>query len=163
MLKNFDFKSFGVGLLIGLIVALFVLIIMIIRKAAENRANKKQLESLKNTLATRMEIESAGVHQVKGDLETLKKENENMRITLSTLDQKAGRREMRQLQMYQIAVERLMVSSPGFAPAWQAAMNEAENSLKGAISGKIPFISRFISMGGDKKGVEGYLEQNQDK
>ena len=119
-MNDFDFKSFGIGLLVGLVALLIVFIVMLIRGASQKRAYKKEAEKLKNTLATRMEIETAGVHQVKGDLETLKKENENMSITLSTLDQKAGRREIRQLQTYQIAVESLMVSSPGFAPAWQA-------------------------------------------
>ena len=80
-------------------------------------------------------------------VDALKKENENMRITLSTLDQKAGRKETRQLQLYQIAIEKLMVSSPGFAPAWQQALSEAEESLKSSIVGKIPFVGRFITSG----------------
>lgn len=148
-MNNFDFKSFGIGLLIGLIVAVVILLVMVIRKMSEAKKYKKQIETLKGTLATRMEIETAGVHQVKGDLETLKKENENMRITLSTLDQKAGRRETRQLQIYQMAVERLTVSSPGFGPAWMSAMADAEKSLKDSMTGKIPFISKFISRGGN--------------
>ena len=82
-----------------------------------------------------------------GEVDALKKENENMRITLSTLDQKAGRKETRQLQLYQIAIEKLMVSSPGFAPAWQQALSEAEESLKSSIVGKIPFVGRFITSG----------------
>ena len=152
-MNDFDFKSFGIGLLVGLVALLIVFIVMLIRGASQKRAYKKEAEKLKNTLATRMEIETAGVHQVKGDLETLKKENENMRITLSTLDQKAGRREIRQLQTYQIAVERLMVSSPGFAPAWQAAMSEAETALKNASTGRIPFVGKFISRGGASNNI----------
>lgn len=144
-MNNFNFKSFGIGLIVGLICLLVVFIIMLIRKSISDKKHKKEMVELKKVLATRMEIENAGVHSVKTEVDILKKENENMRITLSTLDQKAGRKEMRQLQLYQIAIEKLMVSSPGFAPAWQQALKEAEDNLKNSIAGKIPFIGRFIS------------------
>lgn len=144
-MDNFNFKSFGIGLLIGLICLLIVFIIMLIRKSMSDKKHKKEVTELKKVLATRMEIENAGVHSVKTEVDTLKKENENMRVTLSTLDQKAGRKEIRQLQLYQIAIEKLMVTSPGFAPAWQQSLKEAEDNLKSSMAGKIPFIGRFIA------------------
>ena len=119
-MSNFSFKSFGIGLLVGLVCLLIVFIIMYIRKKISDKNHKKAMAELKKMLSTRMEIENEGVNSVKTEVDALKKENENMRITLSTLDQKAGRKETRQLQLYQIAIEKLMVSSPGFAPAWQA-------------------------------------------
>ena len=101
----------------------------------------------KNNQKTHKAYKKPNTKAFKTEVDALKKENENMRITLSTLDQKAGRKETRQLQLYQIAIEKLMVSSPGFAPAWQQALSEAEESLKSSIVGKIPFVGRFITSG----------------
>ena len=146
-MSNFSFKSFGIVLLVGLVCLLIVFIIMYIRKKISDKNHKKAMAELKKMLSTRMEIENEGVNSVKTEVDALKKENENMRITLSTLDQKAGRKETRQLQLYQIAIEKRMVSSAGFAPAWQQELSEAEQSLRSSIVGKIPFVGRFITSG----------------
>lgn len=144
-MDSIQFKSFGIGLLIGLVVAIVVAAILLLQKVAQKRMMNKKMEDLKATLANRMDIESSGVGKIKDDLEGLRKENENMRITLSTLDQKAGRKEIKRLQVYQIALDKLVVSSPGFAPAWQTAVQEAELMVKEATMGSIPLIGKYIA------------------
>lgn len=156
-MQNFDFKSCGIGLLIGLVIALLVFCVMMIQKSIQKKAAKKQIDDLKNMLSNRMDIESTGLTSVKAEIEALKKQNENMRVTLSTLDQKPGRKEMKRLQVYQTAVEKLMISSPGFAAAWQVAVGEAEKGLKEASVGSIPFIGKFIT---DKNSAELSLDKN---
>ena len=91
-----------------------------------------------------MEIESEGIEKLKKNNEELKTQNENLRISLQTMSQKPGRKEMERLQVYQKAVDRLTINSPGFGPAWQAALKESEEEFSKTYSGVLPFIRRVI-------------------
>ena len=95
-------------------------------------------------LTSRMEIESEGVEKLKRSNEELKTQNENLRISLQTMSQKPGRKEIERLQVYQKAVDRLTINSPGFGPAWQAALKESEEEFSKTYSGVLPFIRRVI-------------------
>ena len=67
---------------------------------------------------------------------------------VQVLNQKPGRQELRQAQIYQKAVEIMFEKSPGFAPAWQITLKEAEEEMKNAERGIIPFIKRMTSTAG---------------
>jgi hypothetical protein len=95
-------------------------------------------------LTDRMDLESEGLAKLKEQNEELKKQNENLRISLSTYSQKPGRKEVARLQIYQLAVDRLTINSPGFGAAWQAALKESENEFQKTYVGVQPFIKRLI-------------------
>jgi hypothetical protein len=63
-----------------------------------------------------MDIEAEGLSKLKAENESLKKANENLRITVNTYSQKPGRKEISRLQVYQLAVDRLTINSPASAP-----------------------------------------------
>lgn len=130
-------KEFFIGLGIGLAIALIVYIWQRISKA---RAIKK----LKKQLGQRMDLESTGLSTLNKELEDLKKQNENLRITNSELSQKPGRAEIHQLQVYQKAVDKLMLSAPGFGPAWQSAISDTESELAKIYTGDEAFVKKVI-------------------
>src|SRR5919205_987472 len=78
---------------------------------AENRA-------LREHLYTKMEIDAAGLSQLKQEHERLKQMNEHLRITNHTLRNKPGRAELRLLSIYDEAINILCATAPGFAPVW---------------------------------------------
>jgi hypothetical protein len=137
-------KSFFIGLGIGLGIALIVLIIMAIKRAGERKVAAKEMDRLKMMLADRMDIESDGLSKLKLENEDLKKQNENLRITINTYSQKPGRKEIARLNVYQTAVDRLIINSPGFGAAWQAALKESEAEFEKTYLGTQAFIRKLI-------------------
>ncbi len=126
------------------VTAIVVYIFMAIKRSAIKKASMAEVAKYKNMLSDRMEIESEGILKLKKENEELKKQNENLRTTVSILSQKPGRRELQRLQTYQTAVDRLTINSPGFGPAWQAALQESESEMQKMLSGVIPFIRKHI-------------------
>lgn len=141
-MQGYQYVLIGFG--IGLVLTIFVLFWQVSkRRRAISEANAK-VEKLKTMLNDRMDLESSGLAGLKVELEKLRKENENLRISLNSLAQKPGRKEVQRLQVYQDAVDRLMISSPGFGAAWQTSLKEAEAELEKSYLGAIPFIRRVI-------------------
>lgn len=133
-----------IGLGIGLLVAIIVYIWQSISKKDIEKAYKDEIARLKGLLADRMDIESAGLTKLKAENEELKKANENLRVTNATLAQKPGRAEVQRLQIYQKAVDRLIINSPGFGAAWQSALKESEDEFEQIYSGIQPFWKKIL-------------------
>ncbi len=133
-----------IGLGIGLLVAIIVYIWQSISKKDIEKASKDEIARLKNLLADRMDIESAGLNKLKAENEELKKTNENLRVTNAALAQKPGRAEVQRLQVYQKAVDRLIINSPGFGAAWQSALKESEDEFEQIYSGIQPFWKKIL-------------------
>ena len=139
-----SWHDFFIGLAIGLGVAAIVWIIYLFKVRSTRIKEEVEVRKYKDMLTSRMEIESEGVEKLKRSNEELKTQNENLRISLQTMSQKPGRKEIERLQVYQKAVDRLTINSPGFGPAWQAALKESEEEFSKTYSGVLPFIRRVI-------------------
>jgi len=137
-------QSFLIGLGIGVVLAIVLVVIMSVKRHQENLAVSKETERLKRMLTDRMDLESDGLSKLKEQNEDLKKQNENLRITLGTYSQKPGRKEVARLHVYQLAVDRLTINSPGFGAAWQAALKDSEDEFQKTYVGVQPFIKRLI-------------------
>ena len=73
--------------------------------------------------------------------------------------QKPGRKELRQLHLYQMAVEILTEKAPGFAQSWLSALKEGEEEIKKTEKGVVPFIRRLLPGGSSGTSV---LEKSRD-
>ncbi len=139
-----SWKDFFIGLGSGCIVALIIWFVYIMKLHLAKKKGESDVKRLKEMLTSRMEIESDGITKLKNENEELKRFNENLRVSLQTMSQKPGRKEIERLQVYQKAVDRLTINSPGFGAAWQAALKESEEEFSKTYSGVIPFIRRVI-------------------
>jgi len=132
------------GLLIGLLVA----VVVWIRSQFKIRQLNGDIKKLREHLHTKFEIESADNERRKADMEKLKQERDNLRNMIQVLNQKPGKQEIRQAQIYQKAAEIMFEKSPGFAPAWQITLKEAEQEMRSAEKGLLPFFKRMTSSTG---------------
>lgn len=139
-----NFKDILIGLGIGLVIALIVYIWQKIGRSDAEKKNKREIARLKGLLADRMDIESEGVARLKAENEELKKANENLRITNANLMQKPGRAEVQRLHIYQQAVDRLIINSPGFGAAWQSALKESEDEFAKTYTGTQAFWKKVL-------------------
>lgn len=149
------------GLAGGLALALVVYIVMAIRLRNEKAKGEAEAARLRRMLSDRMELESEGLDRLKKENEDLKKQNENLRISIQTYAQKPGRKELQRLSVYQTAVDRLIINSPGFGAAWQAALKESEDEFEKTYVGVQAFIRKLIPMKTDAQIIE--LEEKSTK
>ena len=127
---------FSIGLGTGLILVLVIWINGILKR----RSLVKELRSLKEHLHTQMGINARGNESTINELQELRQQTENLRVTNSTLKQKPGRAELQTLAVYDKALHIMFAKAPGFAPAWENVLKEANEDLKRAETGLIPLI-----------------------
>jgi len=112
------------------------------------RKHKKELKEYKEHLERQMKITDTGNKTLIADMEALKKENENLRISVKTLGQKPGRAELRQFNIYDNALRKMMLKAPGFSSAWESALQEAEREYEENEAGFKNIIGKVFGSGG---------------
>jgi uncharacterized membrane protein YciS (DUF1049 family) len=115
-------NPFARGLAIGFIVC----VIIYLRGLLRRRELAKEVDRLRAHLHTKLEIDSSENERRKNELTRLQQERDNLRITVQSLNQKPGRKEIRQYYIYQTAIDIMFEKAPGFAPAWQVTLRSGK-------------------------------------
>lgn len=139
-------NEFFTGMMLGVSFAIVIAIVLVVKNSGVKKQAKEDVEKYKKMLTDRMELETEGIQKLKAENEELKKNNENLRISIQTMSQKPGRKELQRLEVYQTAAERLTMNSPGFAPVWQAALKESEEEFKKTFVGLTPFLRKHVAV-----------------
>lgn len=142
-LKN----PFTWGLLLGLLVAAFLW-----KSGFSARRNvarelmrvEGELKNLQNHLNTQLKITASGNASLQSELDSLRQQNEMLRVNHAALQQKPGKAEQRLLQVQEIAIRTMREQAPGFAPAWEAALRQGEAEINAAESGLSKLVRRVI-------------------
>lgn len=126
---------------------------------------KGELNRFRRHLSDKLEIEADLMKKMKTEQESLRKENEHLRVKVSGLNDLPDRKVQRDLEVYARAEKRMLVSVPGFAPAWENAKSAAIGELEDEEAGRsLPkkVFARFFGTGrkdempgGDKVLIEG--------
>jgi hypothetical protein len=101
-------------------------------------------------LSDKLELEASTLHKIKTELETVKKENENLRIKVQTQNESADVKNARDLEIYARAEKKMMVGAPGFAGSWEQAKQAAYSEISEEDAGKSTpkrFFQRFFGGG----------------
>jgi hypothetical protein len=102
------------------------------------------------------------------ELEQLRKTNENLRITVRSLQNKPGRAEIRQLHVYDKAIHSMLAKAPGFAPTWEMVLKEAEDEIAqtetgiGAFMRKVFVPRKQLSPGEDEQKLIDYEDEKDE-
>jgi hypothetical protein len=143
-------NPFAKGLAIGLVFCIIIYIRGFLRRSELS----KEVNRLRAHLHTKLEIDSSENERRKGELDRLKQERDNLRITVQSLNQKPGRKEIRQYFIYQTALDIMFEKAPGFAPAWQITLKEAEGLFEKSEKGVVPLLKRLMPTTPDKQAEE---------
>ena len=108
---------------------------------------KKELRDYQDHLERQMKITDAGNKMLMEEMSTLKKDNENLRISVKTLGQKPGRAELRQFNIYDNALRKMMLQAPGFSSAWESALQESEREYEESEAGFKNIIGKVFGSG----------------
>ena len=163
-LKEFLFTPFAGGLLLGLLFTFFTWKSgfsarqTLKKEVARVTAESKELQQHLNT---QLKVNAAGNESIQKKLEDLRAQNETLRVNLSTLQQKPGRAELRQLTIIENAIGLMREQAPGFAPAWEKAhrqaevdYEESEGGLKKLVRRVLPSIGLSLSKHEEEKSKE---------
>ena len=135
------------GLLLGLLVAAFVWKAGFSARRNVARDLKRvegELKNLQSHLNTQLKINASGNDSLQAELDSLRKQNETLRVNNAALQQKPGRAEQRLLHIQEIAIRTMREQAPGFAPAWENALRQAETEVYAAESGLTKLVRRVI-------------------
>jgi len=135
------------GLLLGLLIAGFIWKSGFTARRhalAEAKRLQAEMKDLQGHLNTQLKINADGNKSIQAELESLRQQNENLRVNLAALQQKPGKAEMRQLQMFETALRTMREQAPGFAPAWEKALRQAETEMEAADKGLLKLVRRVI-------------------
>jgi len=131
-------NTFLIGLGIAAVLAAYVWF-----KGVMNRRElRRELKALKEQLHRQMTIQDKGNEMTLAELEELRKQNENLRITVATLKGKPGRAELQTLHAYEHALRLMQKRAPGFAPAWEDALAEAQHEAAQADTGIVGLVRK---------------------
>jgi len=140
-------REFTYGLLIGLAIAAVAWksgFSARRRLARDIRKLENELRELQGHLNTQLKINAQGNDALQKELEEHRRQNENLRVSLAGLQSKPGKAELRHAQMTDNAVRLMREQAPGFAPAWEKAMRQAESELEAGESGLKKLVRRVI-------------------
>ncbi len=113
---------FALGVYAGLVPALLFRIQLFIARRDLTRSERAQLAQVKTL--------TEAFQKLQQELQGNSTEKENLRVKVQGLLQSPDRQKLRLLEVLNRAEQRLTVTAPGFAPAWQTAKNEATMELE---------------------------------
>lgn len=115
-----------------------------IRLSRDIRRLENELRELQGHLNTQLKINAQGNKSLEDELASLKQQNENLRVSLATLQAKPGRAEIRQYQVMETAVRLMREQAPGFAAAWEKAVRQAESEVEAGESGLRKLVRKVM-------------------
>ncbi|MEK0447069.1 MAG: hypothetical protein RLZZ399_2390 [Verrucomicrobiota bacterium] len=133
---------FALGLYTGLLPALFLRFQLFLSRRDMVRSEKQQFAQLKTLTDAFQKLQT--------EVTATGADNENLRVKIQSLLQSPEKQKSRQLEVLLRAEQRLTVTAPGFAPAWQTAKNEALAQLEEEERGKNApkqMFSQLVSSG----------------
>ncbi|MEQ1852687.1 MAG: hypothetical protein ABMA01_13985 [Chthoniobacteraceae bacterium] len=90
----------------------------------------------KKMLSDRLEIDATSLAKQKAEFDSLRKENENLRIKVQTLTGQPEQKLARELEIFARAEKKMTVAAPGFAAPWEQAKQAAHQELAEEETGK---------------------------
>lgn len=140
-------NPFTWGLLLGLLITAFIWKSGFTARrnvARELKRVEDELKNLQSHLNTQLKINASGNESLQVELESLRKQNETLRLNNAALQQKPGRAEQRLLQIQEIAIRTMREQAPGFASAWEKALRQGEAEVDASESGLAKLVRRVI-------------------
>ena len=122
MIPEWLTHPFALGLYTGLLPAFLIRAQLFLARRDLRKSDQAQLSQMKTL--------TEAFHRLQLELKGAQSEGENLRVKIQGLLQTPERQKLRLLEVLNRAEQRLTVSAPGFAPAWQTAKNEATAELE---------------------------------
>lgn len=165
-LLEFIKQPFAWGLAIGLALAIVAWksgLSNKLRLSRDIRRLENELRELRNHLNTQLKINAQGNQTLQDERDELRIQNENLRVSIANFQNKPGRQEVRQYHVIETAVRLMREQAPGFAPAWEKAIRQAESEIHAGESGIRRLVRKVIPGIGMSKSPSGDVNVNEEE
>lgn len=135
------------GFLLGLLLTFFVWKSgFSARRTLKKEIIRIQHESkdLQNHLNTHLKVQAEGSGNLQTKLDSMRDQNETLRVNIANLQQKPGKSELRHLHIVENAVGIMREQAPGFAQAWEKALRQAESDHADAEGGLKRLVRKVL-------------------
>lgn len=123
------FFGFVGGIIVGLIFYIMGLV--------SHWRTRLEFKRYQKHLADKLHLDAEQLGGLKKDLESQRKENENLRMKINAGTTKDSAQALkRELEIFARAEKSMLISAPGFAPAWEMAKETALRELETEEQGK---------------------------
>ena len=117
---------------------------------------RRELKRFQKMLNDKLQLEADHMSGLKGEIETLKNENENLRMKVNSGNNRDSAHTLeRELEIFARAEKTMVKNAPGFAPAWQTAKEGAATEIEEEERGKsLPrrIFRKFFAGSGNEDG-----------
>ncbi len=154
-------QPFTWGLLVGVFLLAMTWRLMrkdIVMLRTELKRVQGENKELQGHLNTQLKINAMGNEQLQSQLDELREQNETLRGNLNVARQKPGRAELRQLQVMESAAGVMREQAPGFAPAWEKALRDAEAGQEAAEGGLKKLMRKVMPGGKATRAIDTEVE-----
>ena len=127
-MKDFLLHPFALGFYTGCVLLLLALY--------HHFQLKREHARYRRMLSDKMEIDAGMASKQKTEIETVRKENENLRIKVQALSAQPDQKLARELEVFARAEKKMTVAAPGFAGPWEQAKQAAFQELSEEESGR---------------------------
>ena len=148
-MKDFIFHPATLGAACVLLAVLLVLSLYHLLRAKGEHGRYQRM------LSDQMKINAVGVSKQTAELESLRKENENLRVKVQALSAQPEQKLARELEILARAEKKMTVAAPGFAAPWEQAKQAAHQEIADEETGKAAprrlfqrFFGGAVSSGG---------------
>jgi len=125
---NHPLNMLGVGFGLGMLLLLIAW--------WRHLGTKREFRRYKMMLSDKMELDSRHHQDLKKDRDRLQSENENLKVLVTKLNERADNKLARDLEIYARAERQMKINAPGFAGAWEMAKDGASQQLQDEERGK---------------------------
>lgn len=92
-------------------------------------ATKREFRRYRTHLSDKLELDSKQIQDTNKERARLSQENENLRLQVARLNERSDNKMQRELEILARAEKHMVITAPGFAPAWEMAKSQALGQL----------------------------------
>lgn len=96
---------------------------------------KREFRRYRTHLSDKLELDSKQIQDSNKERARLAQENENLRMQVARLNERGDNKMQRELEILARAEKQMVITAPGFAPAWEMAKSQALGQLEGEEKG----------------------------
>lgn len=96
---------------------------------------KREFRRYRTHLSDKLELDSKQLQDGNKERARLAQENENLRMQVARLNERGDNKMQRELEILARAEKQMVITAPGFAPAWEMAKSAALGQLEGEEKG----------------------------
>ena len=97
---------------------------------------KREFRRYRTHLSDKLELDAKQMQDTSKEKGRLSQENENLRLQVARLNERADNKLNRELEIFARAEKHMLINAPGFAPAWELAKSQALSQIESEEKGQ---------------------------